>query len=195
MNISHHVMHYLFIGIGILLFMYSIIIFNNLISLKNNVKKALANIDVLLKQRHDELPKLIQTCQQYMQYERDTLQKITDARAKSMQAIKDGNIKELGAAEGLLRGGLGNLFALAENYPALKADETFVHLQTRISDLENNIADRRELYNQNVTQNNIRIEQFPDILIAKTFRFKPFETLDFDQAELSDINVSSQFKS
>lgn len=195
MNIPQHVLNYLGIGICILLSLYCVIIFNNLVSLKNNVKKTFANIDVLLKQRHDELPKLIQTCQQYMQYEKGTLEAITAARAQSMQALQTGNIKALGAAEGTLRTSLGNLFALAENYPDLKANQTFIHLQDRISGLENSIADRRELYNQNVTLNNIRLEQFPDLIIGKIFGFKIFETLEFNKEELTDINIGSGFKS
>lgn len=194
MDIPQHVLNYLGIGVGIILLLYCILIFNTLISLKNNVKKAFANIDVLLKQRHDELPKLIQTCQQYMQYEKGTLEKITQARAQSMQALQLGNIKALGIAEGALRGGLGNLFALAENYPELKANQTFVHLQGRISDLENTIADRRELYNESVTLNNIRQEQFPDIIIAKLFGFKKFDTLEFAKDEISDIDITAVFK-
>lgn len=195
MNIPQQVMNYLGIGVCVLLTLYFIIIFNTLVSLKNNVKKAFANIDVLLKQRHDELPKLIQTCQQYMQYEKGTLEAITAARAQSMQALQAGNIKALGVAEGSLRGSLGNLFALAENYPELKANQTFIHLQDRISGLENSIADRRELYNQNVTLNNIRLEQFPDLIIGKIFGFKTFDTLEFNKEELADVSVSSSFKS
>lgn len=195
MDIPQQVLNYLGVGVGVVLLLYSILIFNTLITLKNNVKKAFANIDVLLKQRHDELPKLIQTCQQYMQYEKGTLEKITNARAQSMQALQAGNIKALGVAEGALRGGLGNLFALAENYPELKANQTFVHLQDRISGLENSIADRRELYNESVTLNNIRQEQFPDIIIAKIFGFNKFDTLEFSKDEISDIDVAAAFKS
>lgn len=194
MNIPFDALHYLWIGIAILVLMYGIVIFNNLISLKNNVRKSFSNIDVLLKQRHDEIPKLIQTCQQYMQYEQSTLEKITDARSKSMQALAQGNVKALGAAEGALRTSLGNLFALAENYPDLKTNQTFLHLQSRISGLENAIADRRELYNENVTLNNIRLEQFPDLIIGKLFRFKLFDTLEYNKEELTDVDVAEQFK-
>ncbi len=185
---------YVSIGIGFFLFIYFTIIYNNLISLKNNAKKAWANIDVLLKQRHDELPKLIETCKQYMQFESSTLEKITLARQKAMTAREKGDIAAVGQAETLLRGSLGNLFALAENYPQLKTNETFAHLQTRISGLENTIADRRELYNESVTLNNIRIEQFPDVLVAKLFAFKHLEPLEFGSSELADVDVTSQFK-
>jgi len=186
--------HILLIGILIILTVYIIILFNNLVALRNNVKKSWANIDVLLKQRHDELPKLIQTCQEYMKYEQPTLEKITEARTNAMTARARGDIEALGMAEGILKQSLGTLFAVAENYPDLKANETFNHLQNRISNLENSIADRRELYNENVTLNNTRIEQFPDILVAKIFSFKHFTTLEFSASELADITIKDHFR-
>jgi len=185
---------YALLAVVVFLLIYFTVLFNNLVSLKNNVKKAWANIDVLLKQRHDELPKLVETCKQYMQYEKDTLEKITKARTMAMAAREAGDINTLGKAESFLKGSLGNLFALAENYPDLKTNQTFIHLQERISGLENMIADRRELYNENVTQNNIRIEQFPDIIIAKLFGFKHLLTLEFSQEALSDVDVNALFK-
>lgn len=192
---SHPVLPYFLVGLCLFVIMYFTVIFNNLIALKNNVKKSWANIDVLIKQRHDELPKLIQTCQQYMQYEKGTLEKITQERTAAMKAREEGDIAALGKAEGLLRGSLGNLFALAENYPELKANQTFIHLADRISGLENTIADRRELYNENVTLNNIRLEQFPDIIIASLFRFQHFTPLEFTSAELTDVDIASSFNS
>jgi len=150
---------------------YGVLIYNNLVRLKHNVSQAWANIDVLLKQRHEELPKLIETCQQYMAYEKDVLQKVADARASVFKARETGNVQALGAAESQLRAGLGNLFAVAENYPELRASEKFQHLQNRISQLEVQIADRREFYNDSVNASNIRIEQFPDAFIARSFNF------------------------
>src|SRR5579872_5697110 len=101
--------------------MYVIVIFNRLVFIKNNAKRSWANIDVLLKQRYDELPKLVDTCKQYMQYERDTLEKITKARAMAVQAREQQDIQALNKAESYLQTVLGRLFALAENYPELKA--------------------------------------------------------------------------
>ncbi|MCS5710900.1 LemA family protein [Candidatus Berkiella aquae] len=193
MNLSGNLLNYVWLGIGIFALLYLVLIFNNLVTLKNNVKKSWANIDVLLKQRHDELPKLVETCKQYMAYERPTLEKITELRAKAMQAREQGDINTLGKVEGLLKGSLGNLFALAENYPELKANQTFAHLQTRISGLENSIADRRELYNDSVTLNNIRIEQIPDILVAKLFGFKHFVPLEYSASETADVDVNQLF--
>ncbi len=193
MDFTANIMNYVWIGLLIFVLIYIIMIFNNLVSLKNNVKKAWANIDVLLKQRHDELPKLIETCKQYMSYERPTLEKITELRAKSMQAREQGDIASLGKVEGMLKGTLGNLFALAENYPDLKANQTFLHLQGRISGLENSIADRRELYNESVTLNNIRIEQIPDLIVAKLFGFQHFVPLEFGPEETADVDVNQLF--
>ncbi|MGE3319811.1 MAG: LemA family protein [Candidatus Berkiella sp.] len=193
MDNTGHFLNYVWIGLGVFILLYLIMIFNNLVSLKNQVKKAWANIDVLLKQRHDELPKLVETCKQYMAYEAPTLEKITELRAKSMQAREQGDISTLGKVEGVLRGTLGNLFALAENYPDLKTNQTFLHLQTRITGLENSIADRRELYNESVTLNNIRIEQFPDIIVAKLFGFKHFVPLEFSSEETKEVDINQLF--
>ena len=184
-----------FIIIGILLaaLVYAILIYNGLVSLKHGVSKAWANIDVLLKQRHDELPKLVETCKQYMQYEQDTLERVMKARAAVSQAREQGDIGALGTAEGQLRLGLGNLFALAEAYPELKANDTFQHLQTRISGLENSIADRREFYNESVNVNNVRIEQFPDLIIARLLNFRAAQLLEFNSKEIADVNVGALF--
>src|SRR5690606_15770180 len=103
------------------------------------------------------------------------------------------DVDALGRAETGLRAGLGQLFALAENYPALKASESFQHLQARISALENGIADRRELYNAAVNLNNIRIEQFPDVLVARAFDFQPFTLLEFVEEELRDHSIGALF--
>ena len=179
----------------IVIILYAVFTYNGLVSLKHNVSKAWSNIDVLLKQRHDELPKLVEVCKQYMEYEKDTLEKVIQARSAVSNARNAGNIGALGEAETQLRLGLGNLFALAENYPELKANQSFQQLQARISQLENSIADRREVYNESVNLNNIRIEQFPDVIIAKAFNFKPFDLLEFSEEEIRDVNIKSLFNS
>lgn len=174
--------------------LYFILIYNNLVSLKHNVSKAWANIEVLLKQRYDELPKLVETCKQYMHYEKEALEAIITARSAVHMAQKNSDMKALGAAETKLRMGLGDLFALSEDYPDLKANESFQHLHSRISGLEHDIADRREFYNDSVNTNNIRIEQFPDIFVAKVMRFVAFELLEFSEAEKSDADMHALFK-
>lgn len=173
--------------------LYAVLIYNGLVSLKHNVTKAWSNIDVLLKQRHDELPKLVEVCRQYMAHEKDTLERVIKARSAVSAARDTGDVARLGAAETLLRQGLGGLFAVAESYPELKADETFQHLQKRISAIENAIADRREFYNESVNLNNIRIEQFPDIVVARLFGFTHRDSLEFAASETKDVNLRSLF--
>ena len=186
---------YVVLALIVAVVIYAIAIYNRLVNLKHNVSKAWSNIDVLLKQRNDELPKLVATCKEYMQYEQATLEKVVDARSRAVDARAAGDIGALGAAEGALRLGLGQLFALAEEYPELKANETFQHLQGRISGLENSIADRREFYNESVNLNNIGIEEFPDVIVARLFNFRSSLLLEFEQSELADVNVAELFKS
>jgi len=182
------------VGVAVLVLVYLVMIYNNLVQVKHNVSKAWANIDVLLKQRHDELPKLIETCKQYMKFEQDTLQKVIDARSRVFSARESQNIPALGAAEAGLRASVGSLFALAEQYPDLKTNQTFQQLQGRITGLENAIADRREFYNESVNINNVRVEQFPDTIVAGMFNFKSAQLLEFDAAEKTDVDVKEMFK-
>jgi LemA protein len=172
---------------------YFVGIYNGLVGLRENVKVAWANIDVLLKQRHDELPKLVETCRRYMQFEQGTLEKVMRARASVSLASTAGNIAAVGAAEQQLRVGVGRLFAVAENYPQLKTDETFKQLQGRITTLEESIADRRELYNDQVNLNNIRVKVFPDVLIAQKFGFPSAQLLEFTNDEKRDVDVGALF--
>jgi LemA protein len=167
------------LAIVLVAFVYFVGIYNSLVSLRERVKQAWANIDVLLKQRHDELPKLIDTCKQYMQYEQGTLEKVMQARTAVFQARDAGNVRAVGAAEQQLRAGLGQLYAVAENYPQLNASEAFQQLHSRITSLEEAIADRRELYNEQVQINNTRVDQFPDVMIARRYGFSARPLLAF----------------
>ena len=178
----------------VVVLVYFIMLYNQLVQIKHNVSKSWANIDVLLKQRHDELPKLIETCKQYMKFEQDTLVRVMEARNQVSSAREQQNIGALGQAEGELRGALGRLFAVAEAYPELKSNETFQHLQARISTLENEIADRREFYNESVNINNVRIEQFPDSIVAALFSFRPMQLLKFSEQETADVDVRQLFQ-
>jgi LemA protein len=173
---------------------YCVGIYNGLVGLRENIKVAWANIDVLLKQRHDELPKLIDTCKRYMQFEQETLEKVMRARTSVNQASTSGNVAAVGAAEQQLRSGMTRLFAVAESYPELKSDQTFKQLQSRITSLEESIADRRELYNDQVNLNNIRVKVFPDVLIAQQFGFRPAQLLEFSQEEKSDVDAGALFR-
>jgi LemA protein len=183
----------IFLGIVVILLIYGISLYNNLVSVKHAVSKAWANIDVLLKQRHDELPKLVEVCKQYKQFEQSTLQKVIEARSQVHSAREQQDIPALGQAEGMLRAGLGGIFAVAEAYPELKADENFMQLQNRITSLESGIADRREFYNDSVNINNVQIEVFPASIIAKSFGFEEKPLLEFSSAEKADVDMKQLF--
>jgi LemA protein len=173
---------------------YFVMVYNQLVQIKHDVSKAWANIDVLLKQRHDELPKLVETCKQYMKFEQETLTRVMQARSSVSDAREQRNINALGQAEGELRNAVGRLFAVAEAYPDLKTNQTFLHLQGRISSLENGIADRREFYNESVNINNVRIEQFPDSIVAALFSFRSAPTLRFASQEVADVEMRELFQ-
>lgn len=185
---------YFLLAAAAVVLIYAILIYNSLVRIKHNVAKAWANIDVLLKQRHDELPKLVEVCKGYMQHERETLDKVMQARAMAAQGRQRGDVNQVGEAESMMRAGLGQLFATVEAYPELKANEQFKHLQNRITGLENQIADRREFYNDSVNVNNVRIEQFPDIIVARLLGFGEKTLLEFSEAELADVDVGALFK-
>ena len=182
-----------FLAVLAVVAVYGIGIYNGLVKLREAVKQAWSNIDVLLVQRHDELPKLVETCKQYMQYEQETLERVMKARASVFQAAGRGDVAAVGAAESALRAGLGQLFAVVENYPQLKADESFRHLQARITQLEESIADRRELYNASVNLNNVRIHQFPDLIVAQMFGFKTADLLEFTDEQTRDVDMKALF--
>ncbi len=165
---------------------YVVGIYNQLVQVKVNVDKSWANIDVLEKQRYDEIPKLVQVCEGYMQYERDTLQKVIEARTKYLQAQGPA---EKGAASSQMAGALKSLFALAESYPDLKANQNFAQLQTRITALENEIADRREFYNDSVTINNTRIQQIPYAFFAPMLSMKEREMYKVSAAEKASPEI------
>ena len=172
------------VGAGLLI--YVVIIYNGLVRLRNDVEKAWANIDVLLKQRHDELPNLIATCKGYMQYEQQTLERVTEARTAYMRA---GTVGEKAQADLLTTGALKSLFAVAENYPDLKANNNFLQLQKRISELEDMIADRREFFNDDVNTYNVRIQQLPDVIIAGMMGLKPREMFKVSEEEKRQVEV------
>jgi LemA protein len=164
-------------GILILLgfIVYVTIIFNGLISAKNEVSRAWANIDVLLKQRFDEIPNLVKVVEGYSQFEKETLNRLTQART---QFLNSNRIHEKIVANFNCLQGLNRVFAVAENYPQLKASQNFLSLQKRISELENIIADRREFYNSSVTIFNTRIHQFPDLLLARIIHYQNLPLLE-----------------
>src|SRR2546423_11883547 len=163
---------------------YFLSIYNGLVALKNGIQRAWANIDVLLKQRHDELPKLVSVCQGYMAHERAIFDRLSEARGALARASSMG---ERVQAEGALTRALGQFFAVAEAYPDLKANNNFLQLQARISDLENQIADRREFYNDTVATFNTRIAQIPDSMVAGWLSLAPAEMFKVDEADRPDV--------
>lgn len=181
------------LGVVVVVLFYGVNLYNHLVTVKHAVAKAWANIDVLLKQRHDELPKLVEVCKQYKQFEQSTLQQVIAARSQVQAARQNQDIPALGQAEGMLRAGLGGIFAVAEAYPELKANENFMQLQNRITSLENSIADRRELYNESVNINNVQIEIFPASIIAKLFNFGDKPLLEFSSNEKADVDLKQLF--
>jgi len=165
---------------------YGLSIYNSLIAIRNDIGRAWANIDVMLKQRHDELPKLVKTCEGYMQHERAVFDKLSEARAALAGAH---SVAQRADAEGLLSRALGQFFAVAENYPDLKANQSFLQLQSRISEIENQIADRREFYNDIVTTFNTRIAQIPSMYVARWMTLQPAELFKVDDADRADVEI------
>lgn len=181
----------LIIFVAIMLFLIIIIgyiigIYNSLVKLKNDIEKAWSNIEVMLKQRADELPKLIASVKGYMKHEKGLLTELTQARTAFLSA---NTMNAKAKADSAISGVLKSLFAVAENYPNLKANENFIQLQGRISGLENNIADRREFYNDSVNTFNIRIESFPDMFIANMMKLIKKEMFKATDAEKQDVKI------
>jgi len=171
--------------IGILV--YAVGIYNTLVRLSNNIDKAWSNIDVTLKQRHDELPKLVQVCNSYMTHERETLESVTNARSAYSRST---SVDEKAKAENQLTRALGKLFAVAEQYPDLKANQEFLNVQQRISSLESTIADRREFYNDSVNLYNIRIEQIPAVWVAQQVGYRARPLLAVAQSDRQDVELT-----
>ena len=190
-KVSMEITEFITATVFIIVFCYAIAIYNGLIRLKNNIDRAFANIEVLLKQRHTELPQLVDVCKGYMTHEKQLLLAITQARSDVQDAREDHNILRLGRAETEMRESLHQLFVSVEAYPELKANENFLALQERISVLEDLIADRRETFNESVRLNNTRIQQFPDLVIARPFNFIALEYLRFRSAELLPVAIGS----
>jgi LemA protein len=166
---------------------YAVGIYNTLVRLSNNIDKAWSNIDVILKQRHDELPKLVKVCNSYMTHERETMERVTSARSVYGRST---SVDEKAKAENQLTRALGRLFAVAEQYPDLKANQEFLNLQQRISGLENTIADRREFYNDSVNLYNIRIEQIPAVWVAQQIGYRARPLLTVAESDRTDVELA-----
>ena len=181
------IVKYFIIGIvliGIVSYLFSI--YNGLILVKNNVKKAWANIDVLLMQRSDEIPKLIETVKAFVKHEKNMINKVLDARKLYLGS---NTVSEKAVADDQLSGALKSLFALSENYPELKSNENFIQFQNRISSIEDDIADRREFYNDSVNNFNIRIESAPDVIVANYMGLKEQEMFEVPESNKEDVQI------
>ena len=165
-------------------------VFNRLVFLKNQCEKAWFNIDVILKQRHDELPKLISVCEGSMKFERDTLEAVIKARASAVSA---GGVADRARAEGELSGALGKLFAVAEQYPELKTVQLFAQISSRVSGLEGEIADRREFYNDAVMNFNVAIESFPSNFVANFAGMRQRELFRVAEGDKADVAIKFSF--
>ena len=166
----------------------AVALYNGLVQVKHQVDQAWANIDVLLKQRHDELPKLVDAVKGYVTHERGLLEDVTALRVRAQAT---GSANERVAAEEALSQGVSKLLAVAENYPSLRASEVFIDLQRRISALEEQIAHRREFYNAAVNINNVRLEEFPDLLLAGFAGLMRKPLFEATGAERTDVDIGA----
>ncbi len=164
--------------------------YNRFVRLVQRSKEAWADIDVQLKRRYDLIPNLVETVKGYATHEREAFENVTNARARAMNA---GGVEERGQAENMLSGALKSLFAVAEAYPDLKANQNFLELQRELSDTENKIQAARRFYNTNVRDLNTAIESFPSNIIANQFRFEPREFFELEADEAARQPVAVKF--
>jgi LemA protein len=181
------------IGIAVIagLVIYLVIIYNRLVTLRNRFKNGFAQIDVQLQRRHDLIPNLVESAKAYMAHERDTLTEVMQARNNAVSAQKDaakdpadgGKIKKLGGAENMLSQALANFYAVSENYPDLKANQTVQQLMEELSSTENRVAFSRQAYNDTVMTYNTYREQFPNNFVSGFLSFKPASPLELESPE------------
>lgn len=169
---------------------YAVSIYNQLVRLRRRVDQAKQNIDVLLKQRQDELTKLIDAAEEFMDHERELLEALTEAREQAERARTPA---EEAAADQVVREALAGFRARLEDYPDLRSQTNVLQFQERISDVESQIADRREFYNEAVTQHNTRIHQFPYLVVARQLGFTDRELFTATEAETADVDVAEAF--
>lgn len=178
---------WIIIAVAVIIVLWLIAIYNRLITLKNRTDEAWSDIDVQLKRRYDLIPNLIETVKGYAAHEQGTLQKVIDARSAAMTS--DGSRQTKAKAENDLSATLKSIFALAESYPDLKANQNFMKLQDELSDTENKIQAARRFYNGNVRDFNIQIEVFPNNIINGVLRFKKYEFFEADETEKKNVEV------
>lgn len=177
---------WIIIGIIVAIILWLIGVYNGLIKLKNRTQEAWSDIDVQLKRRYDLIPNLIETVKGYASHEKQLFENVTRARAQAMQSQ---GVAEKAQAENMLSQTLKSLFAVAENYPNLKASENFAKLQDELSDTENKIQASRRFYNGNVRDFNTKLEVFPNNLIAQSLGFKKYDFFQADESEKEPVKV------
>jgi LemA protein len=182
---------WIILGIIVLAVVYLIFLYNRLVALRQTVNQSWSDISVQLKQRHDLVPNLVETVKGYATHERSTLEAVTAARNAAVAAQGP---EAQAKAENMLTGALRQLFALAEAYPDLKANQNFLQLQTELADLENKIAASRRFFNNAVQEYNTAIEQFPAVLIARNMGFQSREFFELDEGERAAVQAPPQVK-
>ena len=170
-----------------IIILYFVLAYNGFIVMKNSMDKASSNIDVMLKQRYDEIGKLVSTVKGYMKHEKKTLENITKLRS---QFTKAKDINERLDVDAKMNAHVMSLFAVAENYPNLKANENFMQLQGRITSLENEISDRREGYNSTVFEYNNKVQRIPSAMVASVMGLKTREMFKASEGEKKDVKIS-----
>jgi LemA protein len=166
--------------------------YNSLVQVHENLDKAWADIDVMLKQRNDELTKLLDSVSAFQEHEEEIMEEVTEARQEALQASSP---KQEAEADAHLRQSLDRLFAVAEDYPDLKSSENVHQLQERISEIEERIADRRELYNEAVSIHNARIQQIPDVFFAQVLGYSEREMFEAPEEDRQDVDVDAALTS
>lgn len=180
---------YIAIGVGVIVILWVFITYNSLVGLRNNAKKAFSGIDVQLKRRSDLIPNLINTVKGYAKHEKELLERVTKARTSIMDASAQGDVKGMAQGENMLSGALKSVFAVAENYPDLKANQNFLELQEQLGETEDQIAASRRIYNENVTDLNNKIQMAPSNIIAGIFGFREEELFEAQESERANVEV------
>jgi LemA protein len=184
-------MEWIILGVLALVAIYGIVTYNGLVAMRQRVDQAYADIDVQLHQRHDLIPNLVETVKGYAAHERETLDAVIAARNRATQAQGPA---DQAAAEGMLTGALGRLFALAEAYPDLKANQNFLGLQSELANVEDKLAAARRFFNNAVSEFNAAIQSFPAVLFAKSLGFREREFFDVGEDRRAEMNVAPQVK-
>ena len=177
-------MTYIIIGIIVLVFIYIISLYNNLIKNKNMAEEGWSGIDVQLKKRSNLIPNILSSVKGYMTHEKSLLEQITALRSQSDAA---NNVIDQAKAESSLSSSLMNLFAVSENYPELKANENFLDLQKQLQEIEDEIQMARRYYNGTVRNNNVLVEAFPSNIIANSFNFEKFDFFEIEDPDIKDV--------